>query len=116
MPTVTSHCATLTCSIGLPCGDDLVDRRGIRRGRERFAQGAEDKIRRMVDPIPMKRMGKPEEIAAAAGFVSIRRRLPATDTGYPALMDPAALGTEEADDPECPHTLVVEAEKPRDAA
>lgn len=57
-----------------------------------------------------------EEVAGGAGFVSIRRRLPAGDTGYPALMDAAALGTEEPDDPDCPHTLVIEAEKPRDAA
>lgn len=40
------------------------------RAAERFAQGAEDKIRRMVDPIPMKRMGKPEEVASVALFLA----------------------------------------------
>src|SRR5437763_17103778 len=30
--------ATLTCSIRLPCGDQLVERRGIGRARHRFAQ------------------------------------------------------------------------------
>src|SRR6187455_2897370 len=32
-------CATLTCSIRLPCGDELVQRCGVRRLRQGFAQG-----------------------------------------------------------------------------
>jgi NAD(P)-dependent dehydrogenase (short-subunit alcohol dehydrogenase family) len=39
------------------------------RAAERFAEGAEDKIRRMVDPIPLARMGKPEEVATVALFL-----------------------------------------------
>ncbi len=57
-----------------------------------------------------------EEVATGAGFVRIGRRLPVKETAYPGLMDSAALAMEEEDDFACPHTLVVEAEKPRDAA
>src|SRR6185369_10141824 len=34
------NCATLTCSIGLPCGDDLVERRRVGSAGKRFAQRA----------------------------------------------------------------------------
>src|SRR5690349_16485944 len=34
------NCATLTCSIRLPCGNDLVERRRVRRLRQGLAQRA----------------------------------------------------------------------------
>lgn len=53
------------------------------------------------------------EIAFAAGFVNVRRCLPTRETGYPDRFDAAVLGKEWENDLNTPHTLIVEAEKPR---
>lgn len=56
-----------------------------------------------------------EELADDAGFEGIRLCSPAKDTGFPSSFDGTVLGTESEKTPECPHTLVVEAAKPRPA-
>jgi len=52
------------------------------------------------------------EIAAAAGFINIRRRTPSSETAYPELFSDA-LKIEHEPDLVTPHTLIIEAEKPK---
>lgn len=53
-----------------------------------------------------------EEIMTSAGFVDLRRCLPTRETRRPDIFD-ACLRMEYEDDMAFPHTLIVEAEKPR---
>jgi predicted SAM-dependent methyltransferase len=54
-----------------------------------------------------------EELLSAAGFVNIKRCQPATETFHPDLIDSNVLSKENESTPDVPHTLLVEAEKPR---
>ena len=54
-----------------------------------------------------------EEIALQAGFRKIRKCLPVTQTNYPEFIDQPVLATEWESTPLCPHTLLIEGEKPR---
>lgn len=54
-----------------------------------------------------------EEIATAVGFVEITPRAAASETGFPSLFDAAVLALESEPTPESPHTLVIEAAKPK---
>ena len=53
------------------------------------------------------------ELAENAGFVNIRRCIPSRETAYPGLIDDAVLCREWESDFDTPHTLIVEASKPR---
>lgn len=54
-----------------------------------------------------------EEIAVDAGFADVKVCAPVTQTNFPALFGQDVLGTEYESTPHAPHTLVVEAQKPR---
>ena len=51
------------------------------------------------------------EIMSNSGYVSIESCLAAKETGFPALFE-ECLATEYESDFDCPHTLIVEGEKP----
>jgi predicted SAM-dependent methyltransferase len=53
-----------------------------------------------------------EELLTTTGFINITQCKPVTETGYPELFAPC-LAKEQEDDFEVPHTLIVEAVKPR---
>ena len=53
-----------------------------------------------------------QELAFNAGFTSLRRCQPVTETNFPALFDRAVLNNEWESTPEAPHTLIVEGQKP----
>jgi predicted SAM-dependent methyltransferase len=55
------------------------------------------------------------ELLEDAGFVNIQRRRPGLDTGLAPWIDEAVLVKEPEPTPAAPHTLLVEARKPRDA-
>jgi predicted SAM-dependent methyltransferase len=57
-----------------------------------------------------------EELITNAGLSEITRCAPGVVTNFPALIDDTVLATESEDCPEYPHTLVVEAKKPRKQA
>lgn len=52
------------------------------------------------------------ELAVTAGFAEISVCQPLTFTNYPGIFDKQVLGKESESDPECPHTLLIEARKP----
>jgi predicted SAM-dependent methyltransferase len=52
-----------------------------------------------------------EELLIAAGFSDVRPCIPRTETHHPQLIGPEVLAGEWENTPECPHTLMVEAEK-----
>jgi predicted SAM-dependent methyltransferase len=54
-----------------------------------------------------------QELMTDAGFVNIKRCLPKSETFYPHVFDAYVLEKEWESDFDCPHTLVVEAEKPK---
>ncbi len=54
-----------------------------------------------------------EEITAAVGFVDFAPRAAAAESGFPHLFDAPLLGKESEPTPHSPHTLVIEAVKPR---
>ena len=54
-----------------------------------------------------------EEIAGEAGFDSLKPCLPASQTNYPEIIDQSVLALEYEPTPECPHTLIVEGQKPK---
>ena len=54
-----------------------------------------------------------QELLTDAGFAEIAVRRPTNDTKYPDFFDAAVLGTEWESDMEFPHTLILEAAKPR---
>lgn len=54
------------------------------------------------------------ELLEDAGFVNIIRRLPVKDSGFPELFSDA-MATESETDFDAPHTLLIEAQKPRRA-
>lgn len=54
-----------------------------------------------------------DEIATAAGFGDIAQQAASATTGFPSLFDAAVLALEYEPTPESPHTLVIEAVKPR---
>lgn len=51
------------------------------------------------------------ELAAEAGFQNIRLCQPITETRFPEFIDPQVLSKEWEPTPECPHTLLIEAER-----
>lgn len=51
-----------------------------------------------------------DELMTNAGFVNIRQYPPVRETGFPEIFD-ACLDKEEETDYDCPHTLIVEAQK-----
>ncbi|MCE0497495.1 MAG: class I SAM-dependent methyltransferase [Methylacidiphilales bacterium] len=53
-----------------------------------------------------------EEIALQAGFREIRQCRPKTETFHRDFIDEAVLALEWESTPECPHTLLVEGQKP----
>ena len=53
------------------------------------------------------------ELAGNAGFRSLSRCQPVTETNFPDLFDQKVLNNEWESTPDAPHTLIVEAEKPR---
>jgi predicted SAM-dependent methyltransferase len=56
-----------------------------------------------------------EELLRANGFAEVRACAPERETGYPELFSPC-LSKEHESDFDVPHTLIVEAVKPRPAA
>ena len=52
------------------------------------------------------------EVASAAGFSTLRRCRPITETNFPNVFDANVLNNEWESTPEMPHTLVVEGQKP----
>jgi Uncharacterized protein conserved in bacteria len=54
-----------------------------------------------------------DELAQAAGFTNIAFKKPCTETGFPSIYDEAVLSREFETTPEAPHTLLMEAVKPR---
>ena len=52
------------------------------------------------------------ELCDDAGFQNVRQCLPITQTYHDQWIDDTVLSTEWEDTPECPHTLIIEAEKP----
>jgi len=53
-----------------------------------------------------------EELARDAGFEHVYRCQPVKETNFPRLIDAQVLQKEWESTPECPHTLVVEGQKP----
>jgi predicted SAM-dependent methyltransferase len=53
-----------------------------------------------------------EEVAHQAGFETLWRCQPVTETHFSSVFDKLVLQNEWESTPECPHTLVVEAQKP----
>ena len=53
-----------------------------------------------------------KELLTQVGFTNIRLCLPMTETVHPQLIDDVLLKREWENTPDCPHTLIVEAEKP----
>jgi hypothetical protein len=53
-----------------------------------------------------------EEVLSLQGFVEVRLRKPVIETGYPELFSPCLMKEHESD-LATPHTLIVEAVKPR---
>jgi SAM-dependent methyltransferase len=53
-----------------------------------------------------------QEVAQQAGFPTVTPCLPVTETHLPQFIDAAVLATEWESTPECPHTLLIEGEKP----
>src|SRR2546423_1052615 len=52
------------------------------------------------------------ELAGAAGFPSLRRCCPVTETNFPTMFDADVLNNEWESTPDAPHTLIVEGQKP----
>jgi len=57
-------------------------------------------------------MRPPADTAGDAGFAGIGFCRPAAATNSPAVFDGSVLSKEWEATPECPHTLVMEAQKP----
>jgi len=53
------------------------------------------------------------ELTSIAGFKIIKPVLPATETQFPHFFDSAVLSREWERTPECPHTLLIEGQKPQ---
>ena len=51
------------------------------------------------------------ELAANAGFKNVRLCKPITETNFPEFVDQQVLSKEWESTPECPHTILIEAEK-----
>lgn len=52
------------------------------------------------------------ELLSKAGFANIRQCLPQSETFHPQVIDETVLSKEHENCPECPHTLIIEADRP----